>query len=267
MTALLELDGLACGYGPRTVLSGIDLAIEQGEIFCLLGPNGVGKTTLFKTILRLLPPKAGTIRLQGEDVTNWPIARFAAKVGYVPQAHTPPFPFSVQDVVSMGRAAHLGAFATPSKADMKIARQSLEVLAIDHLAQRPYTEISGGERQLALIARALTQQPEVLVMDEPTSNLDFGNQITVLDHVRALTQNSKMAVIMTSHDPNQALSYASRVAAIGRDGRLAVGSPSEVISEAYLFATYRVRTRMLRVPGSDRVLCLPLGGATMQTVS
>lgn len=254
---VMHLDGLACGYGGRVVLSDIHLSVRKGEFLCLLGPNGIGKTTLFKTILRLLPPKAGTIRIHGEDIACWPASRFAAKVGYVPQAHTPPFPFSVLDVVSMGRAAHLGPFATPSARDMDIAQAALDSLSIGHLAQRAYTRISGGERQLALIARALTQQPDVLVMDEPTSNLDYGNQIGVLEHVRALADRSGIAVIMTSHDPNHALCYASRVAAMGRDGAFIVGSPQAVVTEEYLFATYGVRTRLVRV--GDGVLCLPLG--------
>lgn len=260
--AVLELQGLACGHGRRTVLGGIDLAVGAGEFLCLLGPNGVGKTTLFKTILRLLPPKAGTIRVHGEDVAAWPTRRFAAAVGYVPQAHTPPFAFSVTDVVCMGRAAHLGPFSVPSARDHEIAWEALDSLSLGPLAHRAYTEISGGERQMVLIARALAQQPDVLVMDEPTSNLDFGNQIAVLDLVRRLAERTGIAVVMTSHDPNHALSHGTRVAAIGRDGRVAVGLPEDVVTPAYLRATYGVRTEMLTVPrpgGRTGWLCLPLG--------
>jgi|AGTN01.1.fsa_nt_gi ABC-type cobalamin/Fe3+-siderophores transport systems, ATPase components len=265
MAAALDLDGLACGYGGRTVLNDITLSVRAGDVLCLLGPNGVGKTTLFKTMLRLLPPKAGTIRVHGEDVAGWPARRFASKIGYVPQAHTPPFPFSVLDVVSMGRAAHLGAFAAPSEHDMELARDALDTLSMGHLAQRAYTEISGGERQLTLIARALAQQADVLVMDEPTSNLDFGNQIAVLDHVRALAGRTGIAVVMTSHDPNHALCYASRAASIDRAGRLAVGEPAEIVTEAFLRETYGVRTRMVPVPTGW--LCLPLGREESPCVS
>lgn len=259
---ILELEHLVCGHGTRVVLADIDLAVNAGEFVCLLGPNGVGKTTLFKTILRLIAPLAGRTRIHGEDVALWPARRFAAHVGYVPQAHTPPFPFSVLDVVAMGRAAHLGAFASPSTADMDLAAQALDGLGIGHLADQPYTRISGGERQLALIARALTQAPSLLVMDEPTSNLDFGNQVAVLDHVAALTRRGGIAVIMTTHDPNHALAHASRVAAIDRHGGLSFGPPEQVVTEEYLRRTYGVRTRMVPAPRADGragFLCLPLG--------
>jgi len=256
----MQLDGVACGYRDRTVLADVDLAIHRGELFCLLGPNGIGKTTLFKTMLRLLPLRKGTIRIGGEDVAHWSAPRFARTVAYVPQAHTPPFPFSVIDIVSMGRAAHLGPFASPTASDIAVAHRSLETLAIDHLAARPYTEISGGERQLALIARALAQQPELLVMDEPTANLDFGHQIRVLDHVRELTRKSDLTVVMTSHDPNQALRYATRVATLGRNGGLFVGRPSAAVTERYLHDTYGVRTEVLPVAGSNGVVVPALWG-------
>jgi iron complex transport system ATP-binding protein len=250
----LQLDGVACGYRNRAVLADVNLSIRRGELFCLLGPNGVGKTTLFKTMLRLLPLQGGAIRIGGEDVAHWSAPRFAKTVAYVPQAHTPPFPFKVLDVVAMGRAAHLGPFAAPSRSDLAITRRSLETLGIDRLADRPYTEISGGERQLALIARALAQRPEVLVMDEPTANLDFGHQIRVLDHVKALTRNSNITVVMTSHDPNQALRYATQVATLGRNGACFVGAPTNAVTERYLLETYGVRTQMVSIAGSSGIV-------------
>ncbi len=244
MTApILAVEALSCGHGGRPLLTGISFAVAAGEILCLLGPNGTGKTTLFKTILRLLPAMAGTIRLGGEDVAHWPAKRFARSIGYVPQAHLPPFPFAVLDVVAMGRAAHLGPFQSPSRADEAIARDALDSLGIGRLGDAAYTEISGGERQLVLIARALAQHPAVLIMDEPTSNLDFGNQIRVLEHVRALADHSGLAVILTTHDPNQALLYGDGVAAIGRDGGLVVGAPDAVVTAAYLHQTYGVHPR------------------------
>jgi iron complex transport system ATP-binding protein len=259
---VLELRKLACGYGRRTVLRDIDLSIGEGEFLCLLGPNGIGKTTLFKTVLRLLPPLAGAVRARGEDTAGWSAARFAAVVGYVPQAHVPPFPFTVRDVVAMGRTAHLGAFATPSRRDTAIAEESLDRLGAGTLAGRPYTEISGGERQLALIARALTQEPAVMVLDEPTSNLDYGNQIAVLDLIGELARDTGIAVVMTSHDPNHALLHATRVAALTRDGRLVTGDPAEVVGEEYLRLTYGVRARLIETPrpgGGIARVCLPLG--------
>ncbi|MGY0711271.1 ABC transporter ATP-binding protein [Azospirillum argentinense] len=258
MSPVLVLSGVACGYGSRIVLRDIDLTIREGEFVCLLGPNGVGKTTLFKTILRHLPPKAGTIRVAGEDTASWAPARFARTVAHVPQSHTPPFPYTVLQVVTMGRAARIGTFAAPSRADVEAARESIEALSIGALADRPYTEISGGERQLVLIARALTQEPRLLVMDEPTANLDFGNAIRVLDLARRLTERRGIAVLMTGHDPNQALRHADMAAVIDRGGRLRAGPPAEVITANWLLDTYEVETAI--VGDGPHRFCLPLGG-------
>ncbi|CAH2598885.1 Uncharacterized ABC transporter ATP-binding protein HI_1272 [Rhodovastum atsumiense] len=258
---LLSVEGLTCGYRGKAVTAAATFSVAAEEWLFLLGPNGAGKTTLFKTILRLLPPLGGRIRLGGEDVASWPARRFAARVGYVPQAHRPPFPFRVHEVVAMGRAAHLGPFATPGARDRTIAEQVLADLGIHGLRNAAYTTLSGGERQLVLIARALAQEPMVLVMDEPTANLDFGNQIRVLAHVQTLVARTGLGVLMTSHDPNQALLHAHRVAALGRDGRLQVGSASEIVTRTWLRRTYDVDVSVAELPRADGTvarLCVPM---------
>ncbi len=257
---LLELRDLSCGYSRDAVLSGIDFAMRKGELVALLGPNGAGKTTLFKTILRLQPALAGRIRIHGEDVSSWPVRRFAKAVGYVPQVHTPPFPFSVIDVVAMGRACHLGPFAEPSSADRDKSERALDILSVGHLRDRVYTELSGGERQLVLVARALTQEPDLLVLDEPTYNLDFGNQLAVLDHIQRLVAQEGLGVIMTTHDPNQALGYATTVLALDRRGALRAGTPRALITEDYIRETYNTAVRILRTEqdGQHRHYCLPV---------
>lgn len=257
---MLELRELACGYARRTVLGNISLTLEQGQLLCLLGPNGVGKTTLFKTILGLLPARGGEILLDGEPIQRWSRRRFAARVGYVPQAHTPPFPFKVRDVVAMGRVAHLGLFSSPGASDLAIAEAALDTLGIADLGAATYTEISGGERQLVLIARALAQQPRILVMDEPTSNLDYGNQLKVMDHIRRIVTGSDMSVILTTHYPNHALLYASQALVLDREKRYAIGEPVEVITEAYLRQTYGVETEIhdiTRRNGQQTRMCVP----------
>jgi iron complex transport system ATP-binding protein len=257
---MLEVRNAYCGYGAKAVVKDISFTIAPGELLCLLGPNGVGKTTLFKTILGSLKLQAGEILLHDEDVSKWSRRRFATKVGYVPQAHTPPFPFQVLDVVTMGRTAHIGMFSSPSAHDVAIAEETLHTLGISYLRDSVYTEISGGERQLVLIARALAQQPEILIMDEPTSNLDFGNQIRVLEHIRNVAKKDRLSVILTTHYPNHALIYASKAVVLGRDNRVSVGTPQEVITEEYLKDAYNVDAQLLGVKnrrGGNFTICIP----------
>jgi iron complex transport system ATP-binding protein len=239
---ILKIDSAVCGYAGKIVLDGITLDVSSGEILCLLGPNGVGKTTLFKTILGFLKLYGGAITLGGADISRWSRRNYARTIGYVPQHHTPPFAFNVLDVVIMGRTAHLGSFSTPSNADREIAMLQLEELGICHLRDRVYTEISGGERQMVLIARALAQQPQLLVMDEPTSNLDFGNQMLVLGQIRKLAEKG-IGIIMTTHVPDHAFLCSTRVALLRKDG-FSVGTPEEIVTEENLKAVYGVAVKI-----------------------
>jgi ABC-type cobalamin/Fe3+-siderophores transport system ATPase subunit len=223
---ILELRDLACGYGRRTVLSHVNLSVAPGENLCLLGPNGVGKTTLFRTILGAIEPMQGEVLVDGKSILGQSRRGRARLMAYVPQAHTAPFPFHVMDVVLTGRTAHIPLTATPSRHDEEVARAALERMDIADLADRPYTELSGGERQLVLIARALAQEPRVLIMDEPSSHLD-------------------LAVLMSSHFPNHAFACASKVGLI-KEGRLiALGSPDAVLTEASLEDIYGIPVRIL----------------------
>lgn len=256
----LEVLGADCGYGNNTVVRNISVQVESGEILCILGPNGVGKTTLFKTILGFLKLKGGKIVLNGENVLNWTRKKLAQTVGYVPQAHIPPFPFKVIEVVTMGRTAHLGNFSSPSGRDVEIAENALETLGIHFLRDRIYTEISGGERQMVLIARALTQQPEFLVMDEPTSNLDFGNQVRVLQNIKKLAE-SGMGVIMTSHFPDHAFLCSGKVALIQKNNKFIVGKAEEVITEGNLQEAYGVGVKIISTTdstGGTVKTCVPV---------
>ena len=265
MALKLAIHHLACGYAGHPVLSGINLALGAGEILALLGPNGVGKTTLFKTLLGFLPSLGGEILLNGRPMAAWPRAELARQVAYVPQAHTPPFPFQVRDVVVMGRTAHMGMFAAPSTRDFTLADEALAELGLQDFSARIYTELSGGEQQLVLIARALAQRPSLLLLDEPTANLDFGNQIRVLGQVIRLARRG-LGVIMTTHAPDHAFLCAAQVPAtqvalLRRGAPLLLGSVADVVTESNLRRAYGVDVRIdhcLGVAGQPLQICVPL---------
>jgi len=249
----IKLEKVSCGYGSREVVSQFSAAVAAGDVFCLLGPNGIGKTTLFKTILGLLPSRGGHLSLDGRDLTRMSAQERARLIGYVPQAHVPPFAFSVFDVVLMGRTAHLGTFGRPGRRDRRAAEDSLERLGIGFLRDRVYTQLSGGERQMVLIARALTQEPAFLMMDEPTSNLDFGNQARVLQNIRRLAGEG-LGVIITTHFPDHVFQCGNRVALM-RPGRPhLVGEVDEVMTEENLQSAYGVPVAIVAAADGDQSL-------------
>jgi iron complex transport system ATP-binding protein len=252
MTAL-SAENLAIGYGATTVASGIGLTLEPGSVTCLLGPNGVGKTTLFKTMLGLIPPLDGVVRIGGRDLAGLTREAIARQVAYVPQAYVSDFAFTVLDLVVMGRTAYLGAFAAPGRADYDIAAGALAMLGIADLAERDAGRISGGQRQLALIARALAQQARAIVMDEPTASLDFGNRIMVLDRVAKLAE-SGLAVLISTHEPEQAFAIADHVAVMGRDNQFRTGPVEAVLTAAQLSALYGVPLTVERTPSGRMVV-------------
>lgn len=237
--SLLEVRGLAFGYPHHPVGRDVALRLEPGEVLALLGPNGSGKTTLFRTILGSLPPLAGMIVVAGEPLASWSRPRLARLLAYVPQAHAGLFAFSVLEVVLMGRTAHMPRFGVPSRRDREVALGALDGLGVAALAPRVYTELSGGERQLVLVARALAQEPQLLVMDEPTASLDFGNQIRVLDAIAALGRRG-IAVLMSTHHPDHARRVADRVALLERGRLVREGAPEALLSVAELARLYGV---------------------------
>lgn len=233
----LAAANLAFGYRGHPVGQGVTLTISAGEVLALLGPNGGGKTTLLKTMLGLLPPQDGTVSLDGRDLAAIPVRERARLVAYVPQSHQGTFAFTAFDLVLMGRTAHGGLFARPGERDRAVAASMLARLGIAHLSDRPVTMISGGERQLVLVARALAQEPRFIVLDEPTASLDFGNQGKVMRQIRQLAADG-LGVLFTTHDPNQALGHADRVALLRDGGVMAEGPVRAVLTPERLAALY-----------------------------
>lgn len=255
----LEARDLACGFPGHVLARNVALELRPGEVFCLLGPNGAGKTTLFRTLLGLQPALGGAILFNGEALAGQSPRWIARRLGYVPQAHAGYFPFMVRDVVLMGRTAHMAPFAAPSKADRAAADAAIHRLGLTRLVEAPYTRLSGGERQLVLIARALAAETSLLVMDEPTASLDFGNRLRVLDVIAELAADG-IGVLFSTHDPDQAFLCADRVALLS-DGKLRPAAPpEEAVTAESLRQIYGVDIVVANVAlpdGRRRRACLP----------
>jgi iron complex transport system ATP-binding protein len=251
----LEVHDLSFGYPERPVGRNVSLTVSPGEVLCLLGPNGCGKTTLFKTMLGLLTPQGGHVTIGGDDLTSLSRPDIARRIAYVPQANVAPFPYTALDLVLMGRVAHRGLFAGPMREDRDAATQALTDLGIAHLAHRDVTRLSGGQRQLVMIARALTQATPLIVMDEPTASLDFGNQVTVLRAIKRLAE-AGIGIVLATHDPDHTFAVANR-AALMRDGELlAHGAPDETVTAENLRTMYGVTVTIERLISGRRV-CAP----------
>jgi iron complex transport system ATP-binding protein len=247
---------LTIGYSDRVVGRGLNIALEDGEVLALLGPNGGGKTTLLKTLLGLLRPLAGEALINGRSLNAITARERARHIAYVPQAHVPTFAFTVETVVLMGRTAHADLFSKPSAHDCAVAGRALHRFGITHLKQRPYTFLSGGERQLVLLARALAQEPRFIVLDEPTASLDFGNQGKVMREIRTLSAAGH-GVIFTTHDPNHALRAADR-AYLLRDGEcVGQGGVADVLVREKLEELYRAPVEQFTDVASGASAFLP----------
>lgn len=254
----IEVNDLSFSYGSHDVLRGVSFSAHEGQTIALLGPNGAGKSTLFRCMLGFLRPSAGDVRLDEKPLGAYPQKELARKIAYIPQSYSPAFDYTVLECVLMGLTAHLGTFDAPSKADEQAALAALESLGIAELASRSCGRISGGERQLMLLARALVQKARLLLMDEPTASLDYGNSCRVMQRIKALAQEG-YTVIFSTHDPNQALRYASRVLAL-KDGALtADGAPEAVMTTALLRSLYGVRVNVARaqIDGKTQLVLLP----------
>ncbi|MDR3136855.1 MAG: ABC transporter ATP-binding protein [Coriobacteriales bacterium] len=257
---MLKVGDLVCGYHRMEVVHGVSFTVRHAEFVCMIGANGCGKTTVLKTILGLLKPFSGSVMVDDQETTSLSERELAKRFAYIPQAHTPPFPFSVSDVVMLGRTPYVNRLSRVSSSDRQIAYGALMQLGIEQLAQRTYTHLSGGQQQLVLIARALTQQPDILVMDEPTASLDFGNQQTVLSRMRSLVK-AGTSVLMVTHDPSHAFYCADRVLVMHEGRLIGDGSPGEVITGERMHTIYGTKVEIIQITtrsGKQESVCVPL---------
>jgi iron complex transport system ATP-binding protein len=248
MSAGLRFERVGVRLGGVEVLRGVDLAVAPGEVVGLLGRNGAGKTTLLRTATRVIAPDAGSVQVDGDPVTALSRRELARRVAVVPQETHVPFPFRVAEVVLMGRTPHLGAFAFESLADLERAHQALERMGVAHLADRSILEVSGGERQLVMVARALVQDPRALLFDEPTAFLDLAHRVQVLGAVRELARDGRAALVVT-HDLTLAARFCDRLALLTEGRVLAAGPPAQVLDPQRLLQAYGVEAQV--VPGPD----------------
>lgn len=254
---MLKVENLAFDFpGGGRGLAGIGFDLKAGDVVNILGPNGSGKTTLIRCLLGGLPAKAGSVTVGGVPARRLDARQFAAKVAHVPQSVQSVFGHAVGDIVLMGRSAHLGLLQAPDHRDREIAAAALSRVGMAHLADRPFDAISGGERQLCLLARALAQGSPVLILDEPAASLDFGNQIRILDIIAQLAR-AGYAILMTTHHPDHALLVGTRVLAIRDGGLFGEGPPKTLLSSQFLSGLYGAPVRILEETDGTRA-CLPV---------
>jgi iron complex transport system ATP-binding protein len=247
-------------YADRVVFQRLSIDIVYGEVLTVLGANGCGKSTLLRCLGGALPLHSGTIQLDGTNLQSMDAAARARKIGFLFQHHQATFAFSVLDVLLMGRNPHLQSFGGPSDKDCDIALETLDEIGLLPFKDRPYTELSGGERQLVLLGRALVQRPEVILLDEPTTHLDLTNQVRCLKLIRELSARG-IAVVMSSHDPSHAFLFPGRALLMARDGSVTAGPAAEIIDRGSLSATYGVEVDVYRIPrpavDTDLTICSP----------
>ncbi|MDN7024830.1 ABC transporter ATP-binding protein [Methanoculleus sp. FWC-SCC1] len=255
---ILEVDNASFSYdGITRQFDGITFSLREGEVLSLLGRNGTGKSTLIKCIMNLLRLQNGRVSLNGQDVAGMRPEEIARQIGYVPQVHNTVFPFTALDFVLMGRAPHIATFAVPKEEDYAKADEAFSRIGITHLREKSIAEISGGESQMVMIARALAQEPAMLILDEPTSHLDFGNQMRVITTIDRLAAGG-IAVLMSTHFPDHGFMISHSVAVLQGGRMIAYGRAEDVITRENLLTAYGIDVCVRYIEEAGRRVCIPL---------
>jgi len=254
LNPIISVNDLHFSYAKQSVLEGVDFTLNRGEIVSLLGPNGCGKSTLIRLILKLIHPSQGEIWLDNKTIDRYSHREIAQHIAYIPQYNNVPFNYSVLEMVMMGRVAKHGFFAAPSEKDKEVAYESLRRIGIDDLAQRPFGQLSGGQKQMVLLARALTQEVNTFIMDEPVSGLDYGNQIRLLELISQLNAQG-YTFLKTTHYPDHALMVSSRVVVMNNGKIIANGKPEEVITSSMIRDVYGIDADL--ISHNRHTWCIP----------
>lgn len=259
---MLSAEHISFHYkGKKNILNDISFSLNRGEVLCLLGPNGTGKTTLMRCLLGILKPVNGRFLWQGNDINSFSIRKRAQCMAYVPQASALSFPYEVREVILMGRIAHLSLGSSPGEKDLKIVDEAMNKMGISHMKHNIFQNLSGGEKQMVLIARAMAQQASLMILDEPTASLDFANQVSALTMIRELSHQG-YTILMISHSPDHAFLVADQVIMM-KDGFVyAAGKPADVINEQTLTKLYGVKATVCTTDvisaGKKTKVCIPL---------
>jgi ABC-type cobalamin/Fe3+-siderophores transport system ATPase subunit len=254
---MLKIENLTVSYGPRRALEAVSLEVASGEVLALIGPNGSGKSSLVRAVSGVIPVEAGGVRTDGVDLLRLPPMSRARHLAVVPQAAALPPAFSVWELVLLGRTPHLNFLGQTSARDEQIARQALERVDAFDLAGRRVGELSGGEQQRVLLARALAQATPILLLDEPTSNLDLHYQVSFMETVRSLAHREGLAVLIALHDLNLAARYADRLALLVEGKIIAAGPPRQVLTPELISEAYHLPVQVVPHPFADAPLVLP----------
>jgi len=248
----LKIEGVSFSYGSRTALARVTMSVEEGEIVSLVGPNGSGKTTLIKCINRILKPKRGTVLVEKRDVGKVKLRELAELLGYVPQSAGHVFPSTVFDTVLLGRRPYVNWGISPR--DKEVVSQMLSLMGLEEMALRQFNELSGGERQKVLIARALAQEPQILLLDEPTSNLDLRHQLEVLGIVRSIVKEKGIAAVMAIHDLNLAARFSDKLIFLDNGKIHDVGEPAKVLTQENIKSVYGVEAVISEDSGIPHII-------------
>ncbi len=261
---VLRADTLNIGYGQHIVVEGLSLDLLKGGVTALVGPNGSGKSTLLKTLARLLQPSSGAVYLNGKAISRMPTSAVAQEIAVLPQGPVAPAGLTVAELVEQGRYPHAGPLRMLRKQDYSAIGEAMRLTGMEDFAHRSLDSLSGGEKQRAWIALALAQETPVLLLDEPTTFLDIGHQLEVLELVEQLNRNKGMTVVLVLHDLNHAARYAGRMVAL-KEGRIvADGSPSEVLTSTLLTDLFGVHAHIIPDPETGKPVCLPYAVVTQE---